>query len=244
VLPTRILPAIRLLSFSALGFGGSAALAQEVALHYFPRPPYVVREGDKLTGLSGSVAYSAFKASGIEFALQDTPPSRFLVLVKRNTGMDCGVGWFKTPEREEFGKFTRPIYQDEPMVALTLAGKARIRPMGTVESLLDNRDLTLLVKQAFSYGKTLDALIEKYQPKRQVVTAETAQMVKMLEAQRADYMFISPEESIVAVAEAGFQPREFDRVRLSNMPRGESRYILCSKAVPDAIMARLNAALP
>ncbi len=218
-------------------------LAQSVTLHYFPRPPYVYPEGGQLVGLTGAVAAAAFHAAGIPVTVQDTPASRFLVIVKRNEGLDCGVGWFKNPEREEFGKFTKAIYQDEAMAVLTVPDNARVSANDSVESVLANKELKLLVKQSFSYGKTLDALMEKLQPTRQIATVENVQMVKMLYARRSDYMFISPEESVATIAAAGFLPGDFRLLRLANMPRGESRYILCSKSVPDELIARLNAAI-
>lgn len=217
--------------------------AQSVTLHYFPRPPYMYQDGGQLAGLTGSVAAAAFHAAGVNVTVQDTPASRFLVIVKRNEGLDCGIGWFKNPEREEFGKFTKAIYQDEAMAALTVPDNTKITANDSVESVLANKDLKLLVKQSFSYGKTLDTLIEKLQPNRQIATVENVQMVKMLHARRANYMFISPEESVATIAAAGFQPGEFKLLRLANMPKGESRYILCSKNMPDELIARLNAAI-
>ena len=220
-----------------------SGLAQSVTLHYFPRPPYVYQEGGQLVGLTGAVAAAAFRSAGITTTVQDTPASRFLVIVKRDDGLDCGIGWFKNPEREEFGKFTKAIYQDEAMAALTVPDNTRISTADSVESVLANKDLKLLVKQSFSYGKTLDAMMERLQPNRQIATVENVQMVKMIQARRADYMLISPEESVATIAAAGYQPNDFKLLRLVNMPKGESRYILCSKSVPDELIVRINAAI-
>lgn len=200
-------------------------------------------ENNALVGLTGSVVTAALKAAGIEMTVHDTPASRFLALIRRNEGLDCGVGWFKNPEREAIGKFTKPLYQDEAMVALTYANNSRIKPSDTVESVLANPDLTLLVKQSFSYGKTLDALMEKLQPRREQVATENLHMIRMIQAKRADYMWISPEESTAAIIAAGLQPGEFKQIKLANMPPGEFRYLWCSKAVPDAVIAKLNDAI-
>ena len=235
--------ALQALAMTALLALPLCGFAQSVTLHYFPRPPYVYQEGGQLVGLTGAVAAAAFRSAGVAMTVQDTPASRFLVIVKRSEGWDCGVGWFKNPEREEFGKFTKAIYQDEAMAALTVPDNTRITSNDSVESVLGNKELKLLVKQSFSYGKTLDALMEKLQPNRQIATVENIQMLRMIQARRADYMFISPEESVATIAAAGLQPGEFKLLRLANMPKGESRYILCSKSVPDELIARLNAAI-
>lgn len=219
------------------------ALAQTVALHYNNRPPYQVLQEGNLTGLTGSPAIAAFKGSGVPFSLAETPATRQLETLKRNNGFDCGIGWFKNPEREEFAKFTKPIYQDESQVALTLAGSSKLKTGDAIESVLANKDLTLLVKQSYSYGKALDAMIDNIQPKRQSVTVENILMFKMIEGKRADYMFVAPEEAAVTIAAAGFQREQFNLVKLGNMPKGELRYIMCSKNVPDEILNKLNAAI-
>lgn len=221
----------------------SNATGQVVALHYNSRPPYLIVQEGTLSGLTGSAAIAAFKASGVPFVIKETPAARQLKVVKDNEGMDCGVGWFKNPEREAYAKFTKPIYQDEPQIVLTAADNTKIKATDSIESVLGNQDLNLLVKNSYSYGKALDAMIEKYRPRRQTVSAENIQMFKMVQAQRADYMFAAPEEAAVTIPIAGFQPSQFNLIKLAHMPKGEYRYIMCSQSVPDDTIARLNEAI-
>lgn len=215
----------------------------QVALHYNERPPYLVSKDGQLTGLTGSPAVAAFTAAGIPFTLHSTPSARQLVVIKENSGADCGVGWFKNEEREGYGKFTKPIYQDKPQIALTSAKNTKVKDGETVESILGNKGLTLLVKQGYSYGKTLDAMIAKLQPTSNAVTGENVQMLKMIHAERADYMFIAPEEADGLIAAGGINPAEIRKANFSNAPHGESRYILCSKGVSDEIITKLNNAI-
>lgn len=231
-----------LLGVAALG-ASTVASAQTVALHYNSRPPYLTVQDGVLSGLTGSPAVAAFKASGVPFVIKETPATRQLKILKDNDGADCAIGWFKNAEREAFAKFTKPIYQDEPQIVLTAAGNTKFKATDTVEAVLANQGLTLLVKSSYSYGKGLDALIEKHLPKRHTVGAENIQMFKMVQAQRADYMFTAPEEASVTIPMAGFQQDQFHLIKLANMPKGEYRYILCSHSVPDETIARLNAAI-
>lgn len=226
----------------ALG-AGCNAMGQVVTLHYHPRPPYVLVQEGVLSGLTGSVAVAAFKASGVPFVIKETPATRQLKVVKDNEGPDCAIGWFKNAEREAFAKFTKPIYQDEPQIVLTAADNAKIKASDTIESVLANPGLHLLVKNSYSYGKALDALIEKYQPRRQTVSVENIQMFKMVQAQRADYLFTAPEEAAVTIPMASLRQSQFNLIKLAHMPKGEFRYILCSQQVPDETVARLNAAI-
>lgn len=221
--------------------GPGAAGAQDITLHYFARPPYVTEHEGRLAGLTGAPVVQALHSAGIRFTLQATPPSRFLALMQRSEGPDCGIGWFRNPERETLGKFSKPIYQDEAMVVVTYTGHASLRSGTTLEALLGNPDWLFLAKQAFSYGRATDALIAQLQPRRELVAAENINMLRMLHAHRADYMLMAPEELTGAVAAAALALTDFAVVRPSNMPKGELRYLWCSKAVPDALMARFNA---
>ena len=220
----------------------SFAMAQ-ITLHYNERPPYLLGKDGQLTGLTGSPAVAAFKAAGVPFTLQSSSSARQLALIKENKAMDCGVGWFKNEEREGFGKFTKPIYQDKPQIAMTSAKNTKVKDGVSVESILSDKSISLLVKQGYSYGKTLDAMLAKLQPKSTSVTVENVQMLQMIQAERADFMFVAPEEADGLIAAAGISPGEFRKASFSNAPNGENRYILCSKSVPDETIAKLNSAI-
>lgn len=215
----------------------------QISLHYNERPPYLVGKDGQLTGLTGSPTVAAFKVAGIAFTLHATPTARQLVMIKDNVGMDCGIGWFKNEEREGFAKFTKPIYQDRPHIALTTARNPKVKDNETVESVLGNKGLTLLVKQGYSYGKTLDTLIAKLQPVQHAVAVENVQMLKMILAERADYMLTAPEEADGLIAASDVGPAEVRKAHFSNAPNGEHRYIMCSKNVSDESIAKLNSAI-
>ena len=163
--------------------------------------------------------------------------------MKDNKGLDCLVGHFRNPEREGYAKFTEPIFQDEPRIALTASVNTVLKDGNSVEAVLANKEQVLLVKQSYSYGQVLDSLIEKYQPSRQSVAVENLQMLRMIAAKRADYMFITPLEASTAITEAGLAKELFKMVKLENMPKGDLRYILCSKSVSDETIEKLNAAI-
>lgn len=223
--------------------GSVSSWAQELALHYFPRPPYVFEKDGELAGLTGSPVVHALRRAGIAFAWHQTPASRFFATLQRGEGLDCGIGWFRNSEREAMGKFSKPIYQDEGMAVVTYAGHAVLRKAMPIEDLLSNRDLLFLAKQSFSYGQELDALIGKLQPQRDMVTTENLNMLRMLHAHRADYMLMAPEELTGAVAATGLALSDFTILRPTNMPKGELRYLWCSKLVPDAWIHRINSEL-
>jgi polar amino acid transport system substrate-binding protein len=220
--------------------GATCTLAQDVVLHYHSRAPYTFTQEGTLSGLTGSPAVNAFTAANIPFTITETPAARQLVVLKSNQGLDCAIGWFKSLEREVFGRFTKPIYRDEPQVVMIAAENTKIKDGDTIDSVLGNKTLELLVKESYSYGGDLDALIDQYQPKRVPVSGGNQQMIKMIKTQRADYIFVAPEEAEAAISLAGYRRDQFKLMKLSGMPKGENRHILCSKKVSNELINKLN----
>lgn len=215
-----------------------------VTLHYLQRPPYMMVSGDGLTGLTGGPSYQAFKTAKVPVRIEETPFARQLHYLEINSGMDCMIGMFRKPEREKFAKYSKPVYQDRPQELLTTVSSAtRLRGHAGITEVLQDKRLRLLVKLGYSYGATLDALIEKHQPTRQSTTDENLAMIRQIRMGMADYMFMAPEEAATAIQAAGYSSSEFALIRFRNMPAGEHRHLLCSKNVPDSVMERLNAAI-
>ncbi|WP_043647602.1 substrate-binding periplasmic protein [Chitinilyticum litopenaei] len=214
-----------------------------LTLHYHHRPPYQWRQDVHLAGLVGQASERLLHKAGIRFELAETPPARQLALIQSGQGLDCGVGWFKNPEREGFARFSKAIYRDAPLVVLSRSDNLAVRKALSLPALLARRDITLLVKKAYSYG-ALDALIARYQPLRQAVGVENQQMLKMIQARRADYLLLAPEEASSLIEQAGEAGGQLATLQLHDMPQGEQRYIMCSKAVPAEWLARLDALKP
>jgi polar amino acid transport system substrate-binding protein len=216
----------------------------QVTLHYIQRPPYMMVQGDGLVGLTGGPSYQAFKQANVPVQIAETPFARQLRAVKDNTGLDCMIGMFWKAEREEFGRYSKPLYQDQPQLVLaTAAQQQRFKGHAAIDDLFRDRSLRLLVKQAYSYGTPLDTLIEQLQPNRRSTVDENLLMVRQIKLGMADYMLMAPEEAAVAIEAAGFQPADFQQIRYKNMPPGEQRHLFCSKSVPVDVMQRLDAAI-
>lgn len=215
-----------------------------VTLHYIQRPPYMMAQGDGLVGLAGGPSYQAFKLANVPVRIEETPFARQLRAVKNNTGQDCMTGMFWNAEREAFGRYSKPLYQDQAQLVVAAAGQEqRFKGHATIEDVFRDRSLRLLVKQAYSYGTPLDTLIGQLQPKRRATADGNLLMVRQIKLGMADYMLMAPEEAAVAIEAAGFKPGDFLQIRYKNMPPGEHRHLLCSKNVPLDVMRRLDAAI-
>ncbi|MEN9868743.1 MAG: hypothetical protein RL748_4333 [Pseudomonadota bacterium] len=221
-----------------------AALAQEpITLYYHNRPPYLVADASgTVSGLSATPAERAFKQAKIPFVWASAPTNRQLFTIKQNKTLACSAGWFKTPERETFAKYTKPIYRDLPAVlianpAFQLATKA------TLAQVLTSKGTRVLHKENFSYGPVVDDLLKQGQVQLVQTTDENAAMLKMVRMNMADFMFAAKEEAQYLMEEQGGDSKQFKLIHLPDMPPGEYRYIMCSKLVPDEVIAKLNAKL-
>jgi hypothetical protein len=65
----------------------------------------------------------------------------------------------------------------------------------------------------------------------------------MVGARRVDYMLIDQEDLGWLRKDPEFAPLPLVRIEFADMPRGELRYLACSRQVPAATMDRLNQAI-
>lgn len=221
----------------------ASATTEPVELYYFERPPYVAhRPGSaEVAGLTATPAAQAFKTAGIAHRWVELPTVRQLVTLKDSARPACAVGWFRNPEREQQFKFTRAIYRDRPTVALARADFTPASP--NLADTLRQPRLSVLMKDGFSYGPLIDGLLASARPERVVTSAESVAMVHMVAAHRADFMFAAEEEATYLVEQAGVAPGRLKVVHFADLPPGERRYVLCSKATPDEVIERLNRAI-
>lgn len=218
------------------------AAAAELDIHYHERPPYTITVAPGIVvGFTGTPASRAFQSAGVAHQWRQTPSKRQLAIIRENQGRDCSVGWFKNPEREAFARYTRPIYKDKERVALALAGNDAVQSGQRIQDLFRNEQVTLLMKAGYSYGQRVDKLIDKLDPERRTVTVENVGMLEILKKGRADYFFISEREADELIAHAGHSREQYKYVRLTNMPAGKKRYIICSQRVSPDLIERLNA---
>lgn len=222
---------------TALAATTTAAETGTLTLHFQERPPYSSQQADgRVRGLVADPAAAALQRAGIGFQWTLTPSQRQLSLIQEGAGLHCGIGWFRTAERATRGRFSRPLYQDEPLAAL-VRDDALSAAAAAASALLADRRLRLLVKDGYSYGPELDALIARAPDAPMRTHVDPAQMSQMLRSGRADWMIVAPEEAAVLGGPG------LHRLTLTDAPAGPTRHLYCGKAVPAAWMARIDDAL-
>lgn len=235
------------LSWLSLALLSTTLAAQEnqfITLHYNERAPYLqTLENGEIAGLTATPAEQALRHAGIAFKWAKTPSNRQVQILERNEGRDCMVGWFKNPQRELIGNFSLPLYQDKPTIGLALFSNINIDSGSTLEQVLQNRDLRLLIKDGYSYGEHIDGLIHRLDPRRIKTTVENINMLRMVALDRADYFFIAEEEAQGLIQQSEFDPGDFKYIHFSDSPEGGQRYLWCSKQVSQHSLDKINQAI-
>jgi uncharacterized protein (TIGR02285 family) len=230
--------------FAACLLLASPTTSAEEVIHvaYSERPPYIVTLPDgSLGGLTGTPATAAFKTAGIPVQWHKVPTNRQLMMVKDRASPSCAIGWFNTPERRQYGKFTKPIYRDRSWVVLSNAAFAA-RNIGSLDELARQHDARVLVKDNYSYGN-LDAFMAHWQPVKAISTASTLKMLQSVNTGMVDLMFVAEDEGRYIMEHHAAQHPKLRLLALKDMPPGMERHIMCGKNVPDEVIARLNQAI-
>jgi polar amino acid transport system substrate-binding protein len=237
---------LHLISFGfVLAIASNAPAQNLLQLYYDERIPYAeMNENGIVRGLTATPTAAAFEATDIPFIWKKMPFKRQLATIKANRKKACGIGWFKNPEREEFARFSAPIYQDKPTIVISRKGSEFLSHHSTVASLLSDTRIKLLLKDGFSYGSYLDAMIEQHQPdKLMVVGSSNLEMLKVLLSGRADYFFAAEEEAEEIIKSGGYTMSQFELQRFNGMPAGNNRYLACSQQVSPEMIERFNQSL-
>jgi hypothetical protein len=216
---------------------------QPIHVAYSERPPYLIPQPDgSPAGLTGTPAAAAFKAAGIPVQWHNVPTNRQLLMVKDQTSPSCAIGWFNTPARQPYAKFTKPIYRDRTWVVLTNAAFAA-RNIGSLDELSRQHDARVLIKDNYSYGE-LNTFLRHWQPVTAISTASTLKMVQSISRGAVDLMFVAEDEgNYIIQHQAERHAPNLRLLQFKDMPHGLERHIMCGKAVPDEVIARLNKAI-
>lgn len=238
----RLLPGLLLAVYCSLAALPCQA-GEPLTVFYNLRPPYVLLQDDGApAGLTATPARQAFARAGIAVQWSEMPTNRQLSTIRENAGSFCAIGWFQTADRQAFAKFTQPIYRDHGWMVLVRSGLG-LDERESLPAVLARPGFRVMVKDKYSYGPEIDALLAQTGAAVAVSTGTTLQMLQSLGAQSVDLIFVSDEEGRYLMTNAIFQSSRLRLLRLAHMPKGESRHIMCSRQVPDALIERLNNAI-
>ncbi len=217
---------------------------QKLTLYFNERTPYLEsKENERVEGLTASPANHALTLANIPYAWKRATAEQQIAVIDRNQEHACLVGWFKRPERERVGKYTAPLYMGKQMVALALASNSRVQAKMRVADLMKDDQLTMLVKDGYSYGQILDQQIRNFSPRIIIATGENTNMLNMLVYKRADYFLVSEEEANALIQRSDHAASDFKLTYFAEAIKEDPRYFWCTKQVPDTLIMKLNRVL-
>ncbi len=221
------------------------AAADETAsltLFVFDRPPYYrLRDGHPAGGFLLDLSLAVLDRSAVPYAVRELPAPRVTDTFEKQDVAACATGWFMTPQRQAFARFSAPLYQDKPLVA-AMGATGACPDKTTLDRLLVEKHRWGL-RRGFSYGQDFDAKLAALPDGRVHRFTESASMLELVAKGRLDAVLIEPEEFSWLV---GQHPEYAARLRtcaLSDVRPGNSRHIMCDAAVSPAILARIDAAI-
>ena len=217
----------------------SAWADDDLTIYFHQRPPYSAKQADgSVKGITADIVTQAMSVAGIPYRWEELPSARQMEVLKRDEGRACGLGWFKRPEREQFAKFTAAIYHDLPTIVVARSTDKRFAGTPSIDALFADQTLTLLTKTGYSYGGEIDRKIAEHKPRARADSSDNRIMLGMVSRERVDYMIMAEEEAKMLLAQSDFAGLSI--FHLANPPAGEYRYLMCSKSVPDDLIARIN----
>lgn len=211
-----------------------------LTIYYHERQPFYHQEGGRMRGLVVERAATALERAGIAHRWEAMPPARQLHQIQTGHDYAAAIGWIATEERRPLARFSDPIFQDGVFVALARHDETRLTDGQRLDAVLADTRLTLLVKDSYSYGPVVDALIVRHGPRRVSTPAPNDAMLRMLTEGRADYFLLSHEEAVALLTGASADRHRL--VQFDQAPRGVVRHLMFSRRVPESVVQTFNRA--
>lgn len=235
---------LRLLILALLLLPFPAQAGEEMDVLCIEKPPYYSSDSrGRIKGFLVDRAEKLFRQAGITPRLRSASSAQVLEAM-RAPEPSCSLGWFKTPERERFARFTLPIHTDHPLELLARASDAPLfQGLSTLAEVAASGRFVPGRIAGHSNGETVDAILAPLDSRTVFIQAEEAQLFRMLREGRFDFILTAPEETGHTLALLGMSPDDFLVLPLSDVPRGNTRHIMCSRSVPPEVIRRLDTAI-
>lgn len=234
-----------LLSMAVILWGQSTmAEAEPLQVLYIEYPPYYYTSADGTPrGLVVDIARKVFAMAGVECAYEYAPSKRVLSAMREGQPV-ASLGWFKTAEREEFARFSLPVYVNLPLHAAVLRQhSSQFLGYSTLHDLLASGRFVVGRIDGHSYGDAVDLILDAYPRQSVFVAADQERLLTMLEAERFDFLLLAPEEVAMQAKAVGLSTDDLVLLPLRDIPAGNARHIMYSKSVDPEIIRKIDQVL-
>lgn len=184
-----------------------------------------------------------FSKANIASQFVEEPSKRIWNHLSSNRKNYCSFDWYKTPEREDLVQYSTYLEEIPPYSILyNQLNAQKIKQHTSINALLADSTLQLGLIDSASYGVELEAMIKKGKNKVTRYNISPMILARMINANRASYMFISSEEWEY-LKENDIYLQDARLIDIAGVPSGLKSYIVCSKDVAPEIMKKINDAI-
>ncbi|HOO46364.1 MAG TPA: transporter substrate-binding domain-containing protein [Deltaproteobacteria bacterium] len=219
-------------------------LAQDLTVSYMNRPPYYYTEDGTARGFLVELTKKILDDAGIDVTFRELPPNRIMHEIQKRDHAHCSIGWFRTPEREQFAKFSLPIYRNRPIVVVTTRENNYLfTGYSTLHQLFTDRSLVMGNISSFTYGSYIDRLMKDLRPATHEISTSRGTLPALIKKKRVHYLLSAPEEVETLIHGEGLRSEDFMTIVMSDIPEGNKRYLMFSMSVSDDTITRINASM-
>lgn len=217
-----------------------AVAAEAVVLYYNVIPPFKMKMPDgTVGGLALTPVQDAFLKAGIPFEWQEVPNLRQKALVTRSSASVCAVGIYKSDIRQNVGKFSAPVFRNQPLEVLLAKGVSAKGVRPDLKALFSDPNKNVVLIRGRSYGEYVDALISNATSRLDYAN-DAASIIKMLDLNHGDATVIEPEVINYHRTMSAQGVEALESYLPKDSPRGDYRYMFCSSGFPDGVLDKIN----
>ena len=207
------------------------------------KPPLFYWENHEPKGIIVNSAKRILDQSGVPYRFEEIPFLRSIAYLKQAKPNFAALGFNKTAEREEFTIFSKPVYRDSKAELLIRASDVnRFSAYKSFDALIDSGVFTFGGKEGNAYP--IDEQLKRLGKNDRRFQVDPPILAQLLVAGRFDFMVLFPEELEPAMRDSNINRASIEIVHFDDMPPGQLRYILFSKATDPAMIRKINKAIP
>lgn len=219
---------------------GRAVAGENILIVYQSHPPFLTIKDGKPSGAGYELTNKIFVKADTNPIWTYMPWVKQRAYGKSSERRVCLTYIMKTKRRARVMKFTDALGDGGAQYVLGKKGNKRLLEASSLDRLMNNPNLVVILKSGFSYGKKIEQLLETGIPTLEITNGNYSSIFDVINAGLSDYTII--DKQVKAVVESNPTLAESLQVyhHITGMPQSSPFYIACSPAVEDALIVRLN----
>ncbi|NDV23742.1 ABC transporter substrate-binding protein [Desulfovibrio sp. JC022] len=218
--------------------------ADPLTIGYIELPPYYFTNAQhQPDGFLLHLTKKIMNKAGCECTYKSMPSKRILHTIRKG-GSFASIGWFKTQDREEYAKFSQPIYKNKPIgIFLRKKDYKKFSRHKTLKELLEQNKFKTGYIAGHSMGKYIDTLLDKHSHSVHALSGTTQQLVRMLHDGSIDFCLLAPIETSKIIQQSSYREDEFYFMSMADITKGNTRHLIFSRNVSDETIEKINTAI-